>query len=83
MASSAFKQQKQLVYGTLDSRDDLQRAIVQVSSDVKSSEAVCLLYSTRPTLHSSPAPVSVSRRLHHSYHLWIHLIHLYRISSEP
>jgi len=72
MASSAFKQQKQLVYGTLDSRDDLQRAIVQVSSDVKSAEAVCLfilLYSTRPTLHSSPALVSVSSRSLHSYHL--------------
>jgi len=38
--SAAFRQQKQLVYGTLDSQNDLQRAIVQVSNDVKSAEAV-------------------------------------------
>jgi len=40
--SAAFRQQKQLVYGTLDSQNDLQRAIVQVSNDVKAAEAVSL-----------------------------------------
>jgi hypothetical protein len=42
ISSAAFRQQKQLVYGTLDSQNDLQRAIVQVSNDVKSAEAVSL-----------------------------------------
>lgn len=40
MFSAAFKQQKQMVYGTLDSQEDLGRAIGQVINDVKSAEAV-------------------------------------------
>ena len=46
--SAAFRQQKQLVYGTLDSQNDLQRAIVQVSNDVKSAEAVSPLPTFPP-----------------------------------
>jgi hypothetical protein len=51
--SAAFRQQKQLVYGTLDSQNDLQRAIVQVSNDVKSAEAVSRLPSFLRFLFSS------------------------------
>lgn len=36
----AFRQQRQLVYGTLDKQEDLGQAIRQVIQDVKSAEAV-------------------------------------------
>jgi len=52
MSSAAFRQQKQLVYGTLESQNDLQRAIVQVSNDVKSAEAV-RPFSAQLLLHST------------------------------
>lgn len=39
--SGAFKQQRQLVFGTLDKQDDLSYAIRQVIQDVKSAEGEC------------------------------------------
>jgi hypothetical protein len=71
--SLAFKQQKQLVYGTLDSRDDLQRAIVQVSNDVKSAEAVC---------HSLLSYHRFSERPPPSYNNLVTSHHPYRLSCS-
>jgi len=56
-SSAAFRQQKQLVYGTLDSQNDLQRAIVQVSNDVKSAEAVSQLSAPLTYIPSFPQSV--------------------------